>query len=112
MSSSATSFKRPRINPLVKGEMGGGGSKVWSEITELARLPSIVSDLGQGYPDFIGDAIARNHVKELLSNNARLNQYSLVNGTLDCRKSLSEFYSKQGIHMKSWIEDKNILLIS
>jgi N-succinyldiaminopimelate aminotransferase len=87
--------KRARISPLVKAEMGGGGSKLWSEITELARLPTIVSDLGQGYPDFNGDLVARETTAKVLVDNARLNQYSLVNGSVDLRKELANFYAKR-----------------
>jgi len=93
--ASTSSPKRPRVAPAVKAEMGGGGSKLWSEITELARLPTIVSDLGQGYPDFNGDEIARQTASQVLLTQSRLNQYSLVNGTADLRKELAGFYAKR-----------------
>ncbi len=34
-------------------QCGGGGAKLWAEITALGQIPGVV-DLGQGYPDFDG----------------------------------------------------------
>jgi N-succinyldiaminopimelate aminotransferase len=91
--SSAGPAKRPRVAQRVRGEMGGGGAKLWGEITELARQPNIVSDLGQGFPDFEGDAVARAAARSAGDLVPRLNQYSLVNGTLELRSSLSSYYA-------------------
>jgi len=37
---------------VVRETTGGGGGKVWADIIKLSQGDNIVSDLGQGYPDF------------------------------------------------------------
>lgn len=91
--SASSALKRQRVVPGIRKEMTGGGSKVWSEITELARLPTIIADLGQGYPDFPGNAAARATAADVIQNDSRLNQYSLVNGLPALRQSIASFYA-------------------
>ena len=56
-----------------------GASKVWAEVTALARLPGVL-DLGQGWPDFGANDVARNAASDALvrSPDPRANQYSPV----------------------------------
>jgi N-succinyldiaminopimelate aminotransferase len=54
--------------------------------------------LGQGFPDFNGDPVARQRACEVIQEDPRLNQYSLVNGILPLRQSLSQFISRSYPH--------------
>lgn len=113
MSSPANQRLQAELNPRVKQEVsGGGGSAIWKQITELARLPTIVADLGQGYPDFQGDAVARQHAAEIIRDDVKLNQYSLVNGTGELRQDLAEYYAKRYPGSKKLDANTQVLITS
>lgn len=72
---------------------GGGGAKLWAEITALGQLPGVV-DLGQGYPDFEGNSTAFQGAHEALGI-PRMNQYSPIPGTNDLTTALAGFYERK-----------------
>lgn len=77
-----------RVSRRVAAEgQGNSGAKVWAEVIARAQLPHIVSDLGQGYPDFQGASLARDAASAALSD-AKLNQYSPVPGLATLRQAL------------------------
>ena len=67
----------------------------WGEITRLASSGNIVADLGQGYPDFKGNAAALKSASETLLSSVKENQYSLIHGHEGLRQSLASFYASQ-----------------
>ena len=101
MSSNALSTTPPAARPLlssrIASELGGsgGGAAVWARVTEMARQPNIVADLGQGFPDYQGSPVAIQVASEALSraDKSRLNQYSLVNGSVRLRDSIANYFN-------------------
>ena len=74
-----------------------GASKVWAEVTALARLPGVL-DLGQGWPDFGANDVARNAASDALvrSPDPRANQYSPITGAPELLTAISRYYRATG----------------
>lgn len=72
-----------------------GASQVWQEVTALARQPGVI-DLGQGWPDWGADAVARTAAAAAIlddADNPRNNQYSAAEGVPDLKQSITEYYN-------------------
>mmetsp|Transcript_3608 Transcript_3608/g.5592 ORF Transcript_3608/g.5592 Transcript_3608/m.5592 type:complete len:400 (-) Transcript_3608:43-1242(-) len=95
---------------VVRETTGGGGGKVWADIIKLSQGDNIVSDLGQGYPDFAGTLMARKHACETITNEERKNQYSPVKGTPRIVNALKELWNKGSSSEGSMVGTENILV--
>jgi len=97
-----------RVSRRVLGESAGGGAKVWAEIIKLSESPSIVCNLGQGFPDFAGTGIARTAACSVIKSDAKLNQYSPVPGIASIRQELASLWNKS-VSNSFMDSDKNVL---
>lgn len=75
-----------------------GASHVWAEVTALAQLPGVL-DLGQGWPDFGADDVARAAAADALlhSPDPRANQYSGIPGRPELIAAVSRYYKSTGL---------------
>jgi DNA-binding transcriptional MocR family regulator len=74
---------------------GGAAAQVWEQCNALASQPGMIN-MGQGFPDFEGSAIARQVAASALSTGeAALNQYSPQPGLLALRESVAAFHSRR-----------------
>ena len=62
LSSLATAFSRQQSGP----------GALWAEITALSRQPGVI-DIGQGYPDFGSNSIAKQSAKRAISMDEKTN---------------------------------------
>ena len=91
LSSLATAFSRQQSGP----------GALWAEITALSRQEGVI-DIGQGYPDFGSNAIAKQSAKRAISMDektisgdvpdARANQYAPIPGTADMLDAVKRYY--------------------
>lgn len=82
-----------RARALAAG--GGAAARVWEEVNALASQPGMVN-MGQGFPDFAGSAVARDVASEALQGgSAALNQYSPQPGLLALRESIASFQTRR-----------------
>jgi len=68
--------------------------QVWNEVLLLSRAPGVL-DLGQGWPDYGADEVARRAAAAAIldESDARLNQYSVADGAPELREAVSEYYA-------------------
>ena len=82
-----------RANALAAGS--GAAAAVWEQCNVLASQPGMIN-MGQGFPDFEGSAVAREVAAEALrQGGAPLNQYSPQPGLLTLRESVAAFHSRR-----------------
>ena len=73
---------------------GGGAAQVWEAVNALAARPGMIN-MGQGFPDFEGSAVARRVAADAVAaGDAASNQYSPQPGLLRLRESISAFYQR------------------
>mmetsp|Transcript_12610 Transcript_12610/g.31846 ORF Transcript_12610/g.31846 Transcript_12610/m.31846 type:complete len:331 (+) Transcript_12610:309-1301(+) len=87
---------RARVSQRCRNEIAAGGAnKVWQEVSALARQPGVI-DLGQGYPDFEGSAVARQSAIAALQDpdKALLNQYSPIPGLPSLCTEVAALYKR------------------
>ena len=98
VSDASTDPKR-FLGKAVRDQMANqGASQVWAEVTALAQLPGVL-DLGQGWPDFGADDVARAAAAEALvsSPDPRANQYSGIPGRPELQSAVSRYYRSTGM---------------
>lgn len=92
----------------------GGGAKVWQEIIKLSQQPHIVSNLGQGFPDFAGARVAREAAARVLegtdASSLKLNQYSPVPGTARLRAALLRAWKSSAPASDAYTEEDNVVV--
>jgi N-succinyldiaminopimelate aminotransferase len=82
-----------RARTLAAG--GGAAARVWEEVNALAAQPGMVN-MGQGFPDFPGSAVARKVAQEALEHgSASHNQYSPQPGMIQLREAVAAFHSRR-----------------
>lgn len=74
-----------------------GASQVWAEVTALARLPGVL-DLGQGWPDFGANTVAREAASQaiLSDDDPKSNQYSPPPGAPMLVHAVERYYRATG----------------
>ena len=65
---------------------------LWTKLNELGARPGAIN-MGQGFPDFAGSAVARDAAKAALDVPA-LNQYAPINGLAELRDEIRNFYER------------------
>eukprot|EP00667_Euglena_gracilis_P010989 EG_transcript_11207 len=70
----------------------GGATHAWAELMALARSRPNIIDLGQGYPDFEGAAVARVKAADVVLKEPKLNQYSQIGGLPILNQAISQLY--------------------
>ena len=65
---------------------------LWTKLNELGARPGAIN-MGQGFPDFAGSAVARDAAKAALDVPA-LNQYAPINGLAELRAEIRSFYAR------------------
>ena len=65
---------------------------LWTKLNELGARPGAIN-MGQGFPDFAGSAVARDAAKAALDVPA-LNQYAPINGLAELRAEIRSFYER------------------
>ena len=65
---------------------------LWTKLNELGARPGAIN-MGQGFPDFAGSAVARDAAKAALDVPA-LNQYAPINGLAELRDAIRGFYER------------------
>jgi N-succinyldiaminopimelate aminotransferase len=66
---------------------------LWTKLNELGTRPGAIN-MGQGFPDFAGSAVARRAAQEALDVPA-LNQYAPINGLPELRDEIRSFYQRR-----------------
>ena len=82
-----------RLSSRAAALQTGGAGRVWEEVNALASRPGMVN-MGQGFPDFEGAAVAREAAATALTLGAPMNQYSPQPGLLQLREEVARFYSR------------------
>uniref|UniRef100_A0A7S1XAJ8 Aminotransferase class I/classII large domain-containing protein n=1 Tax=Tetraselmis chuii TaxID=63592 RepID=A0A7S1XAJ8_9CHLO len=96
MAPDAVAAGKRRISQRCQNEIAAGGAnKVWQEVSALARQAGVI-DLGQGYPDFEGSAVARQSAIAALQekDKALLNQYSPIPGLPALSSEIAAIYKR------------------
>lgn len=111
LSSLATAFSRQQSGP----------GALWAEITALSRQPGVI-DIGQGYPDFGSNSIAKQSAKRAISMDektisgdvpdARANQYAPIPGTADMLDSVKRYYRDTARNVSSVDESRDSSLVT
>ena len=111
LSSLATAFSRQQSGP----------GALWAEITALSRQPDVI-DIGQGYPDFGSNSIAKQSAKRAISMDektisgdvpdARANQYAPIPGTADMLDSVKRYYRDTARNVSSVDESRDSSLVT
>lgn len=111
LSSLATAFSRQQSGP----------GALWAEITALSRQPGVI-DIGQGYPDFGSNAIAKQSAKRAISMDektisgdvpdARANQYAPIPGTADMLDAVKRYYRDTARNVSSVDESRDSSLVT
>jgi len=70
----------------------GSTGALWTKLNELGARPGAIN-MGQGFPDFAGSAVARDAAKAALDVPA-LNQYAPINGLVELRDAIRGFYER------------------
>jgi len=74
------SMSTSRLSNRVTREINAaGGAAVWAEVMTLAKLPNIVADLGQGFPEDLVPPCARSATISAIEI-SKMNQYSPIPG--------------------------------
>ena len=74
---------------------GGAAAAVWEAVNALAAKSGNIN-MGQGFPDFPGSAVAREVASAAIrQGSAGLNQYSPQPGLLELRHAVSEFVERR-----------------
>ena len=74
---------------------GGAAARVWEEVNALASEPGMLN-MGQGFPDFPGSALAREVASDAVAKGeARQNQYSPQPGLLQLREAIAAFHARR-----------------
>mmetsp|Transcript_4843 Transcript_4843/g.14360 ORF Transcript_4843/g.14360 Transcript_4843/m.14360 type:complete len:392 (-) Transcript_4843:623-1798(-) len=71
----------------------GSTGALWTKLNALGARPGAIN-MGQGFPDFAGSAVARAAAKDALDDPA-LNQYAPINGLASLREEVASFYARQ-----------------
>lgn len=111
LSSLATVFSRQQSGP----------GALWAEITALSRQEGVI-DIGQGYPDFGSNAIAKQSAKRAISMDektisgdvpdARANQYAPIPGTRDMLDAVKRYYRDTARNVSSVDESRDSSLVT
>ncbi|CAL6402337.1 unnamed protein product [Bathycoccus prasinos] len=111
LSSLATAFSRQQSGP----------GALWAEITALSRQPGVI-DIGQGYPDFGSNSIAKQSAKRAISMDektisgdipdARANQYAPIPGTRDMLDAVKRYYRDTARNVSSVYESRDTSLVT
>ena len=111
LSSLATAFSRQQSGP----------GALWAEITALSRQPGVI-DIGQGYPDFGSNSIAKQSAKRAISMDektisgdipdARANQYAPIPGTRDMLDAVKRYYRDTARNVSSVDESRDTSLVT
>ena len=111
LSSLATAFSRQQSGP----------GALWAEITALSRQPGVI-DIGQGYPDFGSNSIAKQSAKRAISMDektisgdvpdARANQYAPIPGTADMLDAVKRYYRDTARNVSSVDESRDSSLVT
>ena len=111
LSSLATAFSRQQSGP----------GALWAEITALSRQEGVI-DIGQGYPDFGSNAIAKQSAKRAISMDektisgdvpdARANQYAPIPGTADMLDTVKRYYRDTARNVSSVDESRDSSLVT
>ena len=111
LSSLATAFSRQQSGP----------GALWAEITALSRQEGVI-DIGQGYPDFGSNAIAKQSAKRAISMDektisgdvpdARANQYAPIPGTADMLDAVKRYYGDTARNVSSVDESRDSSLVT
>ena len=111
LSSLATAFSRQQSGP----------GALWAEITALSRKEGVI-DIGQGYPDFGSNAIAKQSAKRAISMDektisgdvpdARANQYAPIPGTADMLDAVKRYYRDTARNVSSVDESRDSSLVT
>ncbi|CAL6403789.1 unnamed protein product [Bathycoccus prasinos] len=111
LSSLATAFSRQQSGP----------GALWAEITALSRQPGVI-DIGQGYPDFGSNSIAKQSAKRAISMDektisgdipdARANQYAPIPGTRDMLDAVKRYYRDTARNVPSVDESRDTSLVT
>ena len=90
---STSSRLSSRGQALASG--GGAAAGVWEAVNALAAKPGNIN-MGQGFPDFPGSAVARRAAARAIDEgSASLNQYSPQPGLPKLRESVSNFVERR-----------------
>ena len=102
-------------------EQQSGPGALWAEITALSRQPGVV-DVGQGYPDFGSNVIAKQSAKRAISADektisgdvpdARANQYAPIPGTKDMLEAVKRYYKETAKNVSSVDETRDASLVT
>jgi aspartate/methionine/tyrosine aminotransferase len=111
LSSLATAFSRQQSGP----------GALWAEITALSRQEGVI-DIGQGYPDFGSNSIAKQSAKRAISMDektisgdvpdARANQYAPIPGTADMLDTVKRYYRDTARNVSSVDESRDSSLVT
>lgn len=111
LSSLATAFSRQQSGP----------GALWAEITALSRQEGVI-DIGQGYPDFGSNSIAKQSAKRAISMDektisgdvpdARANQYAPIPGTRDMLDAVRRYYRDTARNVSSVDESRDSSLVT
>ena len=111
LSSLATAFSRQQSGP----------GALWAEITALSRQPGVI-DIGQGYPDFGSNSIAKQSAKRAISMDektisgdipdTRANQYAPIPGTRDMLDAVKRYYRDTARNVSSVDESRDSSLVT
>ena len=111
LSSLATAFSRQQSGP----------GALWAEITALSRQPGVI-DIGQGYPDFGSNSIAKQSAKRAISMDektisgdipdTRANQYAPIPGTRDMLDAVKRYYRDTARNVSSVDESRDTSLVT
>lgn len=111
LSSLATAFSRQQSGP----------GALWAEMTALSRQPGVI-DIGQGYPDFGSNSIAKQSAKRAISMDektisgdipdARANQYAPIPGTRDMLDAVKRYYRDTARNVSSVDESRDTSLVT
>ena len=111
LSSLATAFSRQQSGP----------GALWAEITALSRQEGVI-DIGQGYPDFGSNSIAKQSAKRAISMDektisgdvpdARANQYAPIPGTADMLDAVKRYYRDTARNVSSVDESRDSSLVT
>ncbi|CAK0851257.1 unnamed protein product [Prorocentrum cordatum] len=93
--SVARNMRKLSRRSQVLASGGGDAAKVWETVNALGAKPGMIN-MGQGFPDFEGSAVARQHAVEAIRmGGAGMNQYSAQPGLLQLREAIAGFCERR-----------------
>ena len=120
MSTDASDIQLSALATAFQEQQSGPGA-LWAEITALSRQPGVV-DIGQGYPDFGSNVIAKQSAKRAISMDektisgdvpdARANQYAPIPGTKDMLDAVKRYYRETAKNVSSVDETRDTSLVT